>query len=452
MTYQAPRNGFRTFLIVWASQSVSVFGSSLTFFAINIWLVESLYPRPEQQPQLAWALAAIGLAMMLPNIVAMPVAGVLADRMDRKRLMMTMDLTNGLLVTLFCVLMATGRLQLWMLLSGMVLFAVTSAIHGSAFDTSYAMLVTDEQLPRANGMMQTMWSLSSLLAPAAAATIIALPVLARAGSMGGTLGRLLGTVKEGAALAIGIDAATFYLAAAVLAFLTIPSPSATHAAGERSSIWADVRLGVVYIWRRKPLLWLLATFAVVNLCTPLGVFLPLLVKVDLAGDVAARGYSFETALAVINSVMAAGGIAGGSLVSLWGGLKRRRVIGLMAAILLQGVGMLMMGFTSMLFTVAAFGCLLNFANPIGNAHSQAIWQGQVPRELQGRVFAVRRVLSSGLMPLSQVLAGWMAGVMDPGRGVALLGGVIAVVSVIQLLNPYMLKVEDSDYLNRMAAD
>ena len=56
-----------------------------------------------------------------------------------------------------------------------------STFHGAAFDTSYAMLVPEKQLPRANGMMQTIWSLSGILSPALAASIIALPGLARQG-------------------------------------------------------------------------------------------------------------------------------------------------------------------------------------------------------------------------------------------------------------------------------
>ncbi len=56
--YTPPPNGFRTFVIVWITQSVSVIGSALTLFAMNIWLMQTLYPLPEQKPQLAWAISA----------------------------------------------------------------------------------------------------------------------------------------------------------------------------------------------------------------------------------------------------------------------------------------------------------------------------------------------------------------------------------------------------------
>ncbi|HJW89791.1 MAG TPA: hypothetical protein VJ436_04030, partial [Anaerolineales bacterium] len=91
MAYQPPPNGFRTFLIVWITQSVSVFGSALTFFTVNIWLTQSLYPLPEQKAQLAFALSAIGLAFGLPTVFGAPLAGAWADRHDRKRTMIAAD-------------------------------------------------------------------------------------------------------------------------------------------------------------------------------------------------------------------------------------------------------------------------------------------------------------------------------------------------------------------------
>ena len=156
MSYQAPPNGFRTFLVVWVTQSISVIGTALTFFAVNIWLTQTLYPLPEQKPALAWALSANGLAFALPAVFGAPLAGAWADRHDRKRTMMAMDFANGCLSLLLVTLLVTHNLQLWMLLVLSALYSTFGAFHMSSFDTSYAMLVPEHQLPRANGMMQTM--------------------------------------------------------------------------------------------------------------------------------------------------------------------------------------------------------------------------------------------------------------------------------------------------------
>src|SRR5205823_12188190 len=139
-----------------------------------------------------------------------------ADRHDRKRTMMAMDFANGCLSLLLMGLMANGLLQLPLLLGIVVLFAIFGMFHGAAFDTSYAMLVPEKQLPRANGMMQTIWSLSGIVSPALAASIIALPALARQGVIPGALGAAFGQLADGTPLAVALDVLTFFLAAAVL--------------------------------------------------------------------------------------------------------------------------------------------------------------------------------------------------------------------------------------------
>ncbi len=290
--YTPPKNGFRTFLFVWSTQSISVFGSALTFFAMTIYLTQEMYPAPEQKAQLSFALTAVALAFGIPNIFAAPLAGAWADRHDRKRTMMAMDLVNGLISLAMVWLISLGRLELWLLIGLIALSSVVSAFHFSAFDTSYAMLVPQELLPRANGMMQTIWALSGILSPAIAAGIISLPTLARQNQWGTALGQYLAGMKSGIPLNITLDAVTFFFASAVLVFLTIPSPRRAdlHAEGgkAKTSLWADVREGGVYIWKRRPMLWLLATFTVINFASGSFVLQPLLVKFNLAADWAAR--------------------------------------------------------------------------------------------------------------------------------------------------------------------
>lgn len=311
--YRPPHQGRRTFLIVWVTQSISVFGSALTFFSITIWVTQVLYPQPEQKPELAAALSVISLAFALPTVFGAPLAGAWADRHDRKRTMIMMDLVSGLISLTVAVLMLTHGLRLWMLVDIVVLASTVGAFHFSAFDSSYAMLVPERLLPRANGMMQTIWSLSGILSLPTAAAIIAVPALARQGHIPRVMGEALGGLTNGAPLAITIDAITFFQAALALVFLHILSPKRTDlgqaSGGPKKSIWADVREGALYIWLRRPLLWLLGTFAVVNLLSaPAGVFMPLVVKFNRAGDWSARGYSFETALALLSMVSSMGGV------------------------------------------------------------------------------------------------------------------------------------------------
>ncbi|MES4787387.1 MAG: MFS transporter, partial [Nitrospiraceae bacterium] len=90
-------------------------------------------------------------------------------------------------------------------------------------------------------------------------------------------------------------------------------------------------------------------------------------------------------------------------------------------------------------------------NPLLNAHSQAIWQTQTPRELQGRVFSVRRLIAQFTWPLSSALAGWLAGAFNPGYVIAALGAILSIFCLAQLFNPYLLRVEDKAWLDQLAA-
>ena len=350
--------------------------------------------------------------------------------------------------------LATGTLQLWMLLALLACYSAAESLHYAAFDTSYAMLVPERLLPRANGMMQTMQNLSFLFAPALAATLIALPALARQGAVAGGRRRgFIGRFADGTAFAIGLDGLTFLATAAVLPFLAIPSPlpvAAVERAGSR--LWADVRFGFVYIWHRRPLLWLLGTFAVANLTgTPVIILLPLLVKFALAADWAARGFSYEAALALLSTALGVGGVAGGVVVSAWGGLKARRVYGVVVPMLLGGVATVALGLSPLLYLSAAMLFIFSFANPFLNAHSQTIWQTQTPRAVQGRVFAVRRLIAQGTLPLAAGLAGTLGGAFGAGTVIVGCGAVIALFCLAQLFNPALLRVEDKAWLDRLAA-
>ena len=455
-TYTPPANGFRTFLVVWVTQSISVLGSALTFFAMTIWLAQVLYPNPEQKSQLAIALSLVSLAYGLPNIFVAPLAGAWADRYDRKQIMMLMDFASGLISLALTLLILAHRLDLGLLTILVVVNSIVSAFHYSAFDSSYAMLVPEQLLPRANGMMQTITSLSNVLSPAIAASMIALPALSRQGSIGGEVGRILSGLQTGIPLAIGVDAITFFVASATLLFLFIPSPRRADLHSTRGvitkSIWVDIVEGAQYIWKRRPMLWLLGIFTLINFASGAFVLQPLIVKFNLAPDWTGRGFSLESALALLATVSGIGGVAGGVLISFWGGLKKRRIYGVVVPILAALALMIVYGLSPWLYLTAAASCLFDSLLPVMNAHSQTIWQTQTPFQLQGRVFAVRRLIAQFSWPLGVALFGGLGASINAAWLFAGIGVLGVVFCVAQLFNPYLLKIEDKAYLDSLAGE
>lgn len=452
MSYTPPPRGFRTFTIVWLTQSLSVVGGAMMGFALNVYLVQGLFPGPGQRADLALALTALNLAFFIPVVFGAPLAGAFADRHDRRRTMIVADLLNGAVCVLIIALMLNGVLQLWMLVCTAIVSALAGAFHYAAFDSSYAMLVPDPLLPRANGMMQMTWWSSGIVSPGLAALIIALPALLYPDI---TSGAPLAVISKGVALCVAANALTFFVSAAVLLFLHLPSPKRGDV-GEggriKTSIWADIREGALYVWHRAPLLWLLATFTLANLVGGTGsVITPLLVKFNLAADWAARGFTYEAALALVGTLSGIGGVAGGLLLIAWGGLKHRRVYGVLIPMGLTGAADIVFGLTPLLYVAAVAGLTFAVMSPLLNAHSQTIWQTVTPRELQGRVFSVRRLIAQCTLPIGALSAGSLAAVFDPGHVLAALGLLLVLFCTAQLFNPYLLLVEDKAWLDALAS-
>lgn len=449
--YTPPPLGFRTFVVVWGAQSLSVIGSGMTGFALNVYLAQVLYAGPQHKAELALAFTALNLGFTIPFVFGGPLAGACADRYDRKKIMITTNTISGLVSILTLTLMMTGSLKLWMLVTVGIFAAASRAFDYAAFDASYAMLVPDRLLSRANGMMQTTWSLSGVLSPGLAAFIMALPTLA---SQSSRHLRLPTGIGSGITLVIAIDALTFFCCAFALLFVHVPSPNRTDVGARgriEQSVWADVCEGALYIWRRPPLLWLLASFSVANLAgAPAGVIIPLLVKFNLAPDWTARGLTFETALALLAMAGGVGGLTGGVLVSAWGGLRSKRVYGVLVPMLFAGLLQFLYGLSPFVVMSATAAFLGAAMHPILNAHSQSIWQTHTPREMQGRVFSIRRLIAWTIMPVSTAVAGSLAGLFDPGLVLAVLGLVLALFCIAQLFNPYILRVDDKEWLDEWA--
>ncbi|GGO27179.1 MFS transporter [Deinococcus humi] len=433
-------DGWRTFVWLWSSQALSVLGSAVAGFAFNIYLTTTRFPLAEQKPQLALALSATALAWGLAATLSAPLAGTWTDRHDRRRIMLGADLLGALLTFSVLGLLLLPAAPLWALVLTAGLMGLVSTFHGSAFDASYTTLVPRERLPRANGMMQTIWSLAGLVGPAVAALLIGVPALLRKTE---ALPTWLSGLRDGVPFAYAVDGLTFVLAAAVLSRLHVPSPQEVTDRSQPRSFKEDMTFGWKFIGSRKPLLMLLLTFAVANLCSSgLGVLEPLIVKFGLAADWQARGSSLTAALATLTVTQSVGGVLGGVFISVWGGLKTQRVLGVLVPMIVSGLALAAFGFSATVLGACAALLIMGLTTPAMNAHSQSIWQSQVPPAMQGRVFSVRRLIAQFTSPLSTALAGLLAARYASGSVAIAAGLLLAGVAAAQLLNPVMRRVED----------
>lgn len=433
-----PANGFRTFLVLWSTQTLSLFGSFVSMFGVNIWLTRELYPDPSQRGALALGLTATAIATTAPLIFMMPLAGAYADRHDKRRTMLMANVVNALLSFLLVAMLATDTLGLWPAVLILAGYSVSGAFHSASFDSSYGLLVPRDQLQRANGMMQTSYGLSQLLAPALAAALIATPALAR--NAGPALG-WLGTFDNGVLFTFLADGVSFLIAALAISAIRLPQPvrigpPPTH------SLWMDVREGLEWILHRRPFVWLISFGSLVNLTfAPLILLLPLLVRDRMGADLTARGMSFEAALALVNTAGGLGGVIGGIAISVTGGIRTHRTYVIVGAMIVLGLGEVIAGLSTTVWMCAVGMFVGELFVPMLNSTSYALWQTLTPPEMLGRALSSRRFISQSFFPLGTMVAGWLAVPIEPWLVVTLSGIALALVCAVQLMNPRFAQLE-----------
>jgi MFS family permease len=420
----------RPFLILWLGQLVSSLGTSLGSFSLGVWVVE------KTGSATPFAMIAVIAGVMM--LVVSPIAGALADRWDRRRIMLVANAVSAVMTVGLASLMLAGRLQLWHVYPFVAVMVALGAVQGPALTASISLLVPRTHLARAAGLTQVSQATAGVIGPFAAGVLV---------SAVGYYG------------VIYIDCATFLFAAAALLLVPIPSPPRATAseAGASTSILRDMAAGWTYLRERSGLFALLSMYTLTNFC--IGIVQVLLTPLILA-------IATPVELGSVNSAAAGGALLGSLALSLWGGPKNR--IGTIFIFLfIQGCILFLGGIRPSipLIGLAAFGFM--FTTPIVSGSNQALLQSKVAPEIQGRVFGIAAFIGACMMPLASALAGPLVdrvfqpllspggalattfigrliGV-GPGRGAGLLFVVLGVVVVLTVslafLNPRLRRVE-----------
>lgn len=356
-----------TFILIWAGQLVSLLGSHLSGFAIGIWVYQS------SRSVTLFALA--NLFAQLPGLLLSPFAGALVDRWNLRWTLILSDAMAALGTLALLLLAKSGQLAMWHICVLLALSSLSSAFQVPAHSAMVTVLVPRKHLARAGGMTEMSNGLAQLLAPV----------------LGGVL---LGLIHlQGVAL---VDLLTFVAALATLWISRIPrvAPS-EEGLRARSTLLREATFGWSYLRARPPLMGLLIFQSVSNF---------LVGFVMVLGTPMALHYVSEAKLGALLSVGGVGMICGSLLMAAWGG-PRRLILGVLAGQFLGGLSALAGAArpSAILFGIGIF--LFLFASPISSSCAQAIWQRKVPADIQGKVFAVRRICIWSGPPLAFLLAG-----------------------------------------------
>jgi len=421
--------GMKAFTTIWIGQVLSLLGSGLTSFALGIWVLQ----RSESVTQFALIAVIAGL----PGVLLAPIAGTLVDRWDRRRVLIWADVGSGITTLVIAVLLYQDMLAVWHIYIAVALSSACAAFQWPAYIAAITMLVDKKHYTRVNGMIQFGQSGSTIAAPFLA-------------------GLLMYTIDIWGVLIL--DGITFVAAVIALLLVKIPNPEpADHPPGSKGSLFKEALYGWTYIKERPGLMGLLFFFAGINLvvCMCGVAILPMVIR-----------FSSELGGGTVMSFGGAGMLLGSLYLSVTGGPKKK-INGVLGFGMLFSVGIFLAGLTPTLWVVCLGVLLWNFNIPVINGCSQAIWQAKIAPGVQGRVFAMRRMIAQFTVPIGDFsagplsdyvfeplmaedgkLAGPLGSVIGtgPGRGIALMLIVFAIfpflTSLWGWLNPRIRNIEE----------
>lgn len=366
-------SGMLGFSVVWFGQLISMTGSGMTRFALTIWVW--------QETGEATALAVVALFSFAPAIVFSPIAGAIVDRVSRKRVMIVSDLAAGLSTVALLILYSTGHLEIWHLWAAGFVASSFESFQFPAYSAAITTMIEKKHYTRANAMVGMVGSASIIIAPALAGAL--LPLLGLDGIM-------------------LIDIVTFSFAIGALLWVVVPNPRETAAGkASRGSLLQESVFGFRYIFSKPSLLGLLSIFFTINLTFGLAMIL-------FAPMILSRTADNTVILGTTQMMFGIGGVVGGLVIAAWGGFKRRVHGVLLGLILTSVLGQVVIGLgqSVQLWGLGAF--LTMFFMPLTNGSSQAIWQAKVPPDIQGKVFATRRLIAQISAPVAMIMGGRLA--------------------------------------------
>lgn len=396
------KNTFQKFLLLWSGELISSIGSGLTSFGLGVYVFE--------QTGSASAMAFVTLMAFMPALILSPIAGVLADRYDRRLLMMLGDglSATGLLFILFC--MINGEAQLWQICVGVTISSVFSSLLEPAYKATVTDLLTPEQYTKASGLVGIAGSAKYLISPIIAGFLLA-----------------ISDIK----LLIIIDVCTFFVT--VIATLIVKCGLTSKKSEQRMSFLHEFSDGFGAVYKNRGVLVLVMMGAAITLF--LGVIQTLCAPLILA-------FADSATLGIGETICASGMLVSSVLIGSVS-IKKGYAKMLSASLFCAGIFMAIFGLRENMVLICVSGFLFFAMLPFANSALDYMLRTNIENELQGRAWGFIGIISQLGYVAAYAFSGILADVIGKtfgigvGRGAGILiifAGVLLSVTAIILYN------------------
>jgi MFS family permease len=326
-------------------------------------------------------IAGVSFCSMIPWLVLSLPAGVYIDRFDRRKMMVVANIIRAALVALIAFSAATGSLSIWIFMAILIGVGCCEVIFDMSAQAFLPQIVPDHLLEKANGRLSSLELITN--------TFIGLP-----------LGAWAFVVAVG--VPFGVDAASFALAAVLVASIRIPSSAVVESESleQRKSFKADLVEGLRWLWSNKLIRTLAIMLGITNMTTMFGDAIFVKYAAEELG-VTGRAYGFLLALTAIGSIL--GGLLGDKIAKRLGIAQS-----IVYSYFVFGFVGIIYFFMPYVWAVAIAASLMGLAGTTWNVVTVSLRQRVIPAELFGRVNSVYRFIGTGSIGIGALIGGQIA--------------------------------------------
>lgn len=363
------KSNFSKFILLWAGEFISAIGGGLTSFGVSVYVF--------RQTGSAASMGLVTLLAFLPTLLLSVPAGVLADKYDRRLLMMIGDGFSALGIVYILICMLQGEAKLYQICIGVFVSAVFSSLLEPSYRGTVTDLLTKEEYSKASGLVSIAGSARYLISPVLAGILL-----------------VVSDIK----LLFVIDISTFILT--VISTAVVRKGIATKETENQSGFFKSLTEGWRAIADRRGVLLLILVSSVMT-C--------FMGAIQILSEPLILDFADSTTLGIAQTVCACGMLVSGLFLGMRG-IKKGYVKVLVISLFLTGITMIGFGIRENIYIICLFGFLFFATLPFANNCLDYLVRTNIPDELQGRAWGVIGFLSQ----IGYVVAYGLAGVAADG--------------------------------------
>lgn len=398
-------NWKRSFFTIWAGQAISLITSAVLQMVIIWYLTDTTGS--------ALVLSMATMVGFLPQAILGTMIGVLVDRWNRKLVMIGADLIIAVAGVVLAVVALMIELPVWVVMVVLFIRSIGTAFHSPALSAATPLLVPEDQLTKCAGYSQSVQSVSYILSPAIAAFLYATWDLN---------------------LIIALDVLGALVACITVTIVAIPKQE-IKTEMVQSSIISEAKAGYNILKENKglfALLWIGAFYCFIYM--PINALFPLMSMSYFGGT--------TTHASIVEIMFAVGMLAGGLLLSTWGGFKNP-TISIVTSFIAMGFALIIAGLLPIngFFIFVFCSAIMGFSAPFYSGVQMALIQEKIQPEYLGRVFGLLGSIMSLAMPLGLIVSGIFADQIGINRWFAVSGIGILILALLSSLHPSMKELD-----------